>query len=67
MKNNKNNVICCRSYHGVTIGLVDAIISISRILAKRDFKDQDVVEALKDLASDEDLKFIIKAAKKAKG
>lgn len=64
MKN--NNVVCCRSEEGITVGLIDSIISISRILAKRSFENRDVVEAFKDLADDEDLKTIIKAAKKAK-
>lgn len=49
----------CRSEEGITIGLVDALISISRILSKRDLNSPQIKEALKDLVGDEDLKFIL--------
>lgn len=48
----------CRSEEGITVGLVDAIISISRVLAKRDLSPHAVQEALKDLAADEDARKI---------
>jgi hypothetical protein len=47
--------IDCRSEAGVTIGLIDAIISIARIVAKRDLKNPAVEEALRDLYDDDDL------------
>jgi hypothetical protein len=50
---------CCRSETGVTVGLIDALISIARILAKRNLNDAGVIEALKDLQSDEDIAKII--------
>lgn len=50
-----NGPMDCRSEAGVTIGLIDAIISIARIVAKRDFKDPEVQEALMDLYDDDDL------------
>lgn len=49
----------CRSEAGVTVGLIDAIISICRIAAKRDHTDPSVVEALADLRSDEDLVLLL--------
>ena len=45
----------CRSEEGITVGLVDAIISICRILAQRDLSLPAVKEALIDLATDEDV------------
>lgn len=47
--------IDCRSPQGITVGLVDAIISIARILAKRDLTSPAVQEALLDLYDDEDM------------
>jgi hypothetical protein len=49
----------CRSEEGVTVGLVDAIITIARILTHRDLTPNAVIEALKDLANDKDIKTII--------
>ncbi len=54
-----NEVVDCRSDEGVTVGLIDAMISIARVLAHRDFTPPAVVEALKDLSEDEDVKTII--------
>lgn len=45
----------CRTEVGVTIGLIDAIISIARVLAIRDLSAPEVQEALLDLKSDEDV------------
>lgn len=48
--------IDCRSEEGITIGLIDSIISICRILARRDLEQTDnIKEALIDLAHDEDV------------
>jgi hypothetical protein len=52
-------VIDCRSEVGVTVGLVDALISIARVLAKRDLTSPDTLEAIKDLRSDEDIAYLI--------
>lgn len=54
----------CRSKDGVTVGLIDAIIAISRVLSPRlkglDARiDSPVVEALKDLGCDSDLNAIL--------
>lgn len=54
--------IDCRSDEGVTVGLVDSLIAISRVLSRRDLTPGPVREALKDLSDDEDLRFILEAA-----
>lgn len=46
----------CRSEEGVTIGLLDSIIFIARVLAKRDFQPQEIQSALRDFRNDEDVK-----------
>lgn len=53
----------CRSEIGITIGLIDSLIFISRILSKRNLGDFNVGAALSDLASDEDFNEVIKKAK----
>lgn len=50
----------CRSEEGVTVGLIDSLISISRILSKRDMSSGAVQEALKDLHKDEDVDYIFR-------
>ena len=52
-------MLSCKSETGITIGLIDAMISISRVLAKRDFTDPDVMEALKDIREDHDVATIM--------
>lgn len=49
----------CRSEDGVTIGLIDSIIYICRILAKRDMDSTEIKEALKDLGDDEDFQKVL--------
>lgn len=53
------NTIDCRSEVGVTIGLVDSIITAARVLAGRSLADPAVVEALTDLRGDEDLALLL--------
>lgn len=55
--------IDCRSEEGITVGLVDAIISILRVLAVRDMSLESVQEALLDLCSDSDLSTVLSALK----
>lgn len=52
-------MIDCRSEVGITVGLVDSLISIARVLARRDLTDHDVLEAIKDLRSDEDVAYLL--------
>ena len=49
----------CRSEIGITVGLIDSLISISRILKDRLSDNKEITEALKDLQNDEDLKKIL--------
>ena len=51
----------CRSEAGITVGLIDALITLARLLAPRDLWLPEVREALRDLASDEDLRAILEA------
>jgi len=48
----------CRGEAGITVGLIDGIISMARILVRRDLSNPHVVEALKDMASDEDIRLL---------
>ena|SRR5690554_4981192 len=50
-----------RSEAGVTVGLVDAIIAVCRVLAGRDLATEDVQEALKDLLRDRDFQQVMGA------
>ena len=45
----------CRSEEGITVGLIDAIISICRVLSERDLSPPAVREAIEDLRTDEDV------------
>lgn len=56
----------CRSEDGITIGLIDALIVIGRILNKRDVSNIEVQEALADLREDEDRIGIVEKADTAK-
>lgn len=49
----------CRSEMGVTVGLIDGLIAISRVLAKRDLSAPEVNEALEDLRHDEDVSLLL--------
>lgn len=60
MDSNNSTSTDCRDEQGVTVGLVDALISIARVLAQRDLQDPVVQEALKDLAQDEDMEKIFR-------
>ncbi|MEU9333148.1 hypothetical protein AB0D49_08280 [Streptomyces sp. NPDC048290] len=48
----------CRSEEGITVGLVDAVIGIVRVLAPRDLRAVNVQEALADLFEDRDFQTI---------
>lgn len=49
----------CRSEVGVTVGMIDAIISIARVLRHRDKDDFAVMEALADIKQDEDVAHLL--------
>lgn len=48
----------CRTEEGKTVGLIDSIIFIARILSERDLSTETVQSALKDFRNDEDVKKI---------
>lgn len=52
----------CRSEEGITVGLVDAMLTIARVLVHRDLSPAAVKEALRDLAHDEDMTLVIELA-----
>ena len=45
----------CRDEIGITVGLIDSMITLARILRTRDLSSVEVQEALKDLMADEDI------------
>lgn len=49
----------CRSPVGITVGLIDGMIAMARVLRSSDLSAPEVQEALKDLTSDEDVKFLM--------
>lgn len=53
-----DEVQSCRSEEGITVGLVDAVIGIVRVLAPRDLTAGPVQDALADLFQDPDLRTI---------
>lgn len=57
----------CRSETGVTVGLIDGLIATLRVLKNRNLNPEDVKQALLDLGSDEDLKFLLSIIKQANG
>lgn len=56
---NTESTTDCRTDNGITVGLIDGLISIARILKDRLCDDPDVIAALKDLQDDEDIKAIL--------
>jgi len=57
------NQIDCRSEEGITISLIDALITQCRILRHRNLDSSNVKEALKDLQADNDLKYLLNNGK----
>lgn len=49
----------CRTNTGVTVGLIDGMIAICRVLRHSDISDPAVVAALADLRDDEDLAWLL--------
>lgn len=56
-----SEVQSCRSEEGITVGLVDALMSILRVLAPRNLSTKNVREALLDLRGDPDLGVVMAA------
>jgi hypothetical protein len=51
----------CKTPDGITVGLIDGMIAIARVLKQRDLTSPGVQEALTDLAQDDDIKDLIQA------
>lgn len=49
----------CRSEIGITVGLIDAMISIARVAKQRNLQSPEIIEALKDLQGDEDIQYLL--------
>lgn len=49
----------CHTPEGITVGLIDSLISIARVLAVRDLNPPAVVEALRDLRDDSDIRILL--------
>lgn len=56
-------MIDCRSEEGITIGLIDSLIAISRVLRPRLRVREDwtpeIINAMMDLMGDEDIRFLV--------
>ena len=59
--------VSCRSDEGITVGIVDSIITSLRLLKTRDLDPQLVQESLLDIGDDPDFDFLLDAIKNAKG
>jgi hypothetical protein len=49
----------CKAPAGITVGLIDGMIAIARVLKQRDLTSPGVKEALADLQQDEDIKYLL--------
>lgn len=54
----------CRSDVGITVGLIDGIIAMARVLRTKDQSSAEVQEALNDLRADEDIAALVGLAGK---
>jgi hypothetical protein len=59
--NAEDPAIDCRSPAGVTVGLIDGIIAAARVVRSRDLTHPAVIEALRDIADDEDVRSLLDA------
>jgi len=50
----------CRTEEGTTVGLIDSMITLGRVLAKRDLSTLAVLEALRDLRTDSDVASLLR-------
>ncbi len=51
----------CRSEVGITVGIIDAIITLCRLLCGRDMSGDEVAQALQDLRHDEDFAGLLRS------
>ena len=50
----------CRSEVGITVGIIDAIITLCRLLSGRDMSGDEVDQALQDLRHDGDFSSLLR-------
>ena len=55
----RGDEISCRSEEGITVGIIDSIITDLRLIKDRDLTPHSVQEALLDIAEDPDLDFFL--------
>ena len=59
--------VSCRSDEGITVGIVDSMITSLRVFKGRDLKSQSIQDALLDIGDDPDLQYFLDAVEEAKG
>lgn len=52
----------CRSEEGITVGIIDSFITLSRLVKGRSLDSEPIREALKDLLGDSDFNGFLKDA-----
>lgn len=60
IRNSHSSTSVADTSDGVTIGIIDAILTLLKVLKGRDFSSMDVNDAMKDLKENEDLKDLLK-------
>lgn len=48
----------CKSPDGITVGIIDAIITLCHLLQSRSIDSQEAKEALRDLLTDDSFKYL---------
>jgi len=64
--NEDEEQISCRSEEGITVGIIDSMITNLRLIKSRDLSPKSVQEALLDIGDDPDLEFLLDAIEKNK-
>jgi len=49
----------CKTEEGITVGLIDAMMSIARVLRDRELHSEVVQEALQDIRDDDDMHWLM--------
>lgn len=62
----KEETISCRSDEGITVGIIDSIITSLRLLKNRNLSPSSVQEALLDIGDDPDFDYLLNEIEKTK-
>lgn len=57
------SVTDCRSKEGITTGLIDGVIAAARVIRDSSISHPAIVEALRDIADDEDVAWLVSVGK----